>query len=51
MQNSGLFASISVGVKKAEFDFIEKLAQRKINPRIYYNRYCAWSLRFSDKHD
>ncbi len=27
MQNSGLFASISVGVKKAEFDFIEKLAQ------------------------
>ena len=51
MQNSGLFASISVGVKKAEFDFIEKVSSRKINPRIYYNRYCAWSLRFSDKHD
>ncbi|PZI59754.1 GMP reductase [Staphylococcus aureus] len=32
MQNSGLFASISVGVKKAEFDFIEKLAQEKLIP-------------------
>lgn len=34
MQNSGLFASISVGVKKAEFDFIEKLAQEKLIPNI-----------------
>lgn len=32
MQNSGLFASISVGVKKSEFEFIEKLAQDKLIP-------------------
>ncbi|HHO6498530.1 TPA: GMP reductase [Staphylococcus aureus] len=32
MQNSGLFASISVGVKEIEFDFIEKLAQDKLIP-------------------
>ncbi|HHO5063220.1 TPA: GMP reductase [Staphylococcus aureus] len=32
MQKSGLFASISVGVKEIEFDFIEKLAQDKLIP-------------------
>lgn len=32
MQDSGLFASISVGVKKSEFEFIEKLAQDKLIP-------------------
>ena len=31
MQNSGLFASISVGVK-AEFDFIEKVSSEKLIP-------------------
>ncbi|MBE5674092.1 GMP reductase [Staphylococcus aureus] len=32
MQDSDLFASISVGVKKSEFEFIEKLAQDKLIP-------------------
>ena len=43
MQNSGLFASISVGVKKAGIWFYRKISSRKVNPRIYYNWYCAWS--------
>ncbi|WP_139904725.1 GMP reductase [Clostridium thermarum] len=32
MQQRGLFASISVGVKKEEFTFIEQLAKEKLSP-------------------
>ena len=32
MQNKGLFASISVGVKETEFEFIEKLKTEHLIP-------------------
>ena len=37
MQDEGLFASISVGVKENEFKFIEELASKIFSSRIYHN--------------
>ena len=50
MQDEGLFASISVGVKENEFKFIEELASKSLVPE-YITIDIAWPFRLSHQYD